>query len=158
MGTTSRAAIDDFLAQRRIAVVGVSRNKIDFSRQLWHELKKRGYDLVPVNPDAQEIDGVKCVPGVAAIQPPPDGALLLVPPEVTGRVVRDCAAAGIRRVWMHRGGGKGAVSEDAVRFCNENGISVVAGECPFMFLQHAGIVHSIHGWVKRITGTYPAAA
>ncbi len=154
----SRAVIDDFLAQKRIAFVGVSRNKIDFSRQLWRELKQRGYDLIPVHPDATQIDGVPCAPTVAAIQPPPDGALLLVPPQVTEAVVRDCAAAGVRRVWMYRGGGRGAVSDAAVRFCNENGISVVAGECPFMFLDHSGFVHSLHGWFRKLTGTYPAPA
>jgi predicted CoA-binding protein len=158
MIAASRAAIDDFLAHKRIAFVGVSRNASDFSRQLWSELKRRGYDLIPVNPDAAEIDGVPCVPAVTAIEPAPDGALLLVPPEVTDRVVRDCAAAGIRRVWMFRAGGKGAVSEAAVRFCSENDISLVAGECPFMFLEGAGLVHSLHGWWRKITGTYPRVA
>jgi predicted CoA-binding protein len=79
MASTSRAIIDDFLAHKRIAFVGVSRNASDFSRQLWGELKRRGYDLIPVNPDAAEIDGVPCVPAVTAIEPAPDR---------------------IRRVWM----------------------------------------------------------
>ena|SRR5436305_1046188 len=155
MIATKRDTIVDFLAQKRIAFVGVSRSASDFSRQLWAELKRRGYDLIPVNPDAAEIDGVPCSPAVAAIEPRPDGALLLVPPEVTERVVRDCAAAGIPRVWMYRAAGSGAVSEEAVRFCADHGISLVAGECPFMFLQGAGAVHTIHGWCRRITGTYP---
>jgi predicted CoA-binding protein len=155
MITTSRAAIDDFLSHKRIAFVGVSRNPADFSRQLWRELRRRGYDPIPVNPDAREIDGVPCVADVKAIHPAPDGALLLVTPPVTDRVVRECAAAGIRRVWMYRAAGAGAVSETAARFCVENDISLVAGECPFMFLEGAGAVHSIHGWWRKITGTYP---
>src|ERR1051326_2658630 len=107
----SRVVIEDFLAQKRIAFVGVSRNASDFSRQLWSELKRRGYDLIPVNPDATEIDGVASMPAVTSIQPRPDAALLLVPPQITNRVVRECAEAGIRRVWMNRGGGQGAVRE-----------------------------------------------
>ena len=154
MGATSRATIDDFLAQKRIAFVGVSRQASDFSRMLWSELKRRGYDLIPVNPDAGEIDGIPCVPAVTAIQPRPDGALLMVPPQVTERVVRDCAEAGIGRVWMYRAGGDGAVSPAAIQFCVDNNISLVAGECPLMFLKGAGF-HSIHGWWRKITGTYP---
>jgi predicted CoA-binding protein len=156
MTATSRAAVDDFLAQKRIAFVGVSRNRADFSRTLWKELKGRGYDLIPVNSDALEIDGVPCVSRVTSIEPKPEGALLLVPPEVTQRVVRDCDAAGIRRVWMYRAAGSGAVSEEAVRFCGEHGIAVVAGECPFMFLEGAGGVHAVHGWWRKVTGKYPA--
>jgi predicted CoA-binding protein len=154
MASTSLAVIDDFLAQKRIAFVGVSRNAADFSRQLWGELKQRGYELIPVNPDAAEIDGVPCVPAVTAIRPTPDGVLLMVPPQITESVVRECAAAGIRRVWMYRAAGVGAVSEEAVRFCNENDISVVAGECPYMFLKGNGL-HAVHGWWRKITGTYP---
>ena len=156
MTATSRATVDDFLAQKRIAFVGISRNGADFSRTLWAELKRRGYDLVPVHPEAAEIDGVACVSRVTGIQPAPDGALLLVPAETTQRIVRDCAAAGIRRVWMYRAAGRGAVSEEAVQFCGENGIAVVAGECPFMFLPGAGGVHAFHGWWRRLTGRYPS--
>jgi predicted CoA-binding protein len=154
MASTSLAVIDDFLAQKRIAFVGVSRNSSDFSRQLWGELKRRGYDLIPVNPDVAEIDGVPCAAAVTSVQPPPDGVLLLVPPQITEQVVHECAAAGIRRVWMYRAAGAGAVSETAVRFCNENDISVVAGECPYMFLKGNGL-HAVHGWWRKITGTLP---
>ena len=106
---TTRAAIDDFLAQKRLAVVGVSRNPKDFSQGLFRELRRRGYDVVPVNPNGTEVEGERCFPRVQDIAPPVDGALLMTPPETTERVVRDCVEAGISRIWMHRGGGAGAV-------------------------------------------------
>ena len=86
MTATSRGDVDDFLAQKRIAFV---RNRADFSRSLWDELKRRGYDLVPVHPEAPEIDGVPCLSRLTDIQPKPDGALLMVPAETTQRIVRD---------------------------------------------------------------------
>jgi hypothetical protein len=64
-------------------------------------------------------------------------------------VVKDCAEAGIRRVWMHRGVGAGAVSPRAVAFCHEHGLSVVEGACPYMYLPGAGLVHRVHGWLQR---------
>ena len=92
---TTRAQIDDFLAQKRLAFVGVSRNPKDFSRGLFRELQQRGYDVIPVNPQATELDGQPCWARVQDITPPVDGALLMTPPHVTNQVVRDCAEAGI---------------------------------------------------------------
>lgn len=153
--TPSLETIEEFLAQKRIAMIGVSRNPKDFSASLFGEMQRRGYDVVPVNPKASEVMGRPSFARVQDIQPPVDGALLMTTPEVTDAVVSDCAAAGIRRVWMYRAGGKGAVSEKALAFCQEHGIQVVPGQCPFMFLAGVGGVHRFHGFVRKIFGTYP---
>ena len=154
----SMEAISDFLQQKRIAMVGVSRQPNDFSSNLFEELCWRGYDVVPVNPSATEIHGHPCFANVRGIQPPVDGALLMTSPTVTETAVRDCAEAGITRVWMYRGTGQGAVSPRAIAFCLDHGIQVVPGECPFMFLPNAGVVHRIHGTIRKLTGHYPGHA
>ena len=153
--TPSLETIEDFLAQRRIAMIGVSRNPKDLSSMLFEELRKRGYDMVPVNPKAGQVLGQACFARVQEIQPPVDAALLMTNAEVTDTVVSDCAAAGIRRIWMYRAGGKGAVSKKAVEFCHEHGIQVVPGQCPFMFLPGIGGVHKFHGFVRKIIGRFP---
>src|SRR5690348_6389628 len=104
------AQICDFFSNRRIALVGVSRNARDFTRVLFREFLNRGYDAVPVHPGVAEIDGRPCFARIHYIRPPVGAALLLTTPQVTGEVVRDCAAAGVTRVWMYRGAGPGAVS------------------------------------------------
>jgi predicted CoA-binding protein len=152
---SSLNAITDFLSQKRLAVVGVSQQPTDFSRTLFHELLERGYDAVPVNPAAHDIEGQCCFARVQDISPPVDGVLLMTSPAVTETVVKDCAVAGVKRVWMYRATGKGAVSGAAVKFCESNGISVIPGECPFMFLPEAAWVHRFHGFVRRIAGAYP---
>lgn len=151
-------AIQDFLGQKRLAVVGVSQRPRDFSRVLFQEFRNRGYDAVPVNPGAREIDGQPCFARLQQIDPPVDTVLLMTSPGVTNQVVRDCAAAGVKRVWMYRAGGKGAVSDEAVQFCASNGIAVIPGECPLMFLNGSGWFHRFHGLIKRITGAYPSTA
>jgi uncharacterized protein len=142
-------AAAEFLAHKRIAMVGVSRDPRDFSRGLLRELRQRGYDVVPVNSQGGEVDGKPCARRVQEITPPVEGALLMTPPSASEGVVRDCAEAGVPRVWLFRGGGTGAVSEAAVTACRERGLSVVEGACPYMFLPHPGLVHRVHGWLWR---------
>jgi uncharacterized protein len=151
----SLETIEALLAQKRIAMIGISRNPKDFSASLFTELEPRGYDVVPVNPKASEVMGRPCSARVQDIQPPVDGALLVTTAEVTDAVISDCAAAGIRRAWIYRAGGKGAVSEKAIAFSQEHGIQVVPGQCPFMFLPGSGGVHSLHGFLRKIFGKYP---
>lgn len=153
--TLSLETIEDFLAQKRIALVGVSRNQATDSGKLFEELCRRGYDVVPVNPHTTEVQGQRCYARVQDIQPHVDAVLLMTPPEVTDTVVRDCAEAGIRRVWMYRATGKGSVSPKAIAFCQEHGIQVVPGECPFMFLPDAGGIHRFHGFFRKLTGRFP---
>ena len=147
--------IKEFLGQKRLAIIGVSQNPQDFSRALFREFENRGYDVIPVNPGATEIEGHKCFAHVQDIQPPISTALLMTSPAVTEAVVRDCAEAGVQRVWMFRGGGTGAVSRNAIGFCDSNGITVIPGECPFMFLPSTVWFHRLHGWIRRIGGSYP---
>jgi hypothetical protein len=152
---TTRNAIDDFLGLKRLAVVGVSRKPKDFTRSLFRELRSRGYDVVPVHPEATEMDGVPAVARVADMSPAPDGALLLTNPAATREVVRECQQAGIRHIWMYRAVGAGAVSPQAVEFCESHGMTVVAGECPYMFLPHSGFPHNFHAFCKKLLGSYP---
>jgi predicted CoA-binding protein len=147
--------IRDFLAQKRFAFVGVSRQSNDFSRALFREFRARGYDAIPVHPSAEAIEGIPCVHHLSEIQPPVDSVLLMTPPAATDVLVRECVQAGVKRVWLFRGGGRGAVTAEAVRRCEENGIAVVPGECPFMFFTGSSLVHRFHGFVRKISGSYP---
>jgi predicted CoA-binding protein len=153
--STRRADVEAFLAHKRIAMVGVSRVTNDFSRTLMHELEARGYEMVPVNPAAPDIGGYPCFARVQDIQPPVKAVLLMTPPAASEEVVRDCAAAGVTHVWMHRGEGIGSVSPWAVEFCRAQGMNVVAGECPYMFLEHAGFPHGVHRFFKKVMGRLP---
>lgn len=154
---TSLETIHGFLAQKRIAMIGVSREPRSFSVMLFQELVRQGYDLVPVNPHTPNVLGHPCFAHVQDVTPPVKAALLITPPQVTETVVADCARAGIRLVWMHRGMGVGAVSPKAVTFCRARGMEVIAGECPFMFLPASEGVHRIHGFLHKLTGRYPKA-
>jgi predicted CoA-binding protein len=155
--SVSLQTIEDFLAHKRIAMVGISRDPKNFSVTLFEEFRRRGYDVVPVNPHVPELFGQRCFARVQDIQPPVQAALLITAPEITDIVVKDCAQAGIGKVWMYGAGGKGAVSCQAVQFCEQRGIQVVPGQCPFMFWRDAGTIHGLHGFLRKVIGTYPHA-
>jgi hypothetical protein len=148
--------IREFLGQKRFAMVGVSRRPEHLSRALYREFSSRGYELVPVNPEAEEIEGQACFARLQEIQPPVDTVLLVTAPEGTENAVQDCVQTGVKRVWMYRGASNpGAVSASAVRFCEDHGIAVIPGQCPFMFLPGTHWFHRLHGFVKKIAGSYP---
>jgi predicted CoA-binding protein len=151
---TERQLIDDFLAQKRIAVIGVSRNSRDFTRMMFDEFVRRGYDAVPVNPNAVEIGGRRSFARAGQIDPKADAALIMTPATQSEAVARECAEAGIQRVWFYRATGRGAVDERAVDFCESRGMRVVAGRCPFMFFPSPGI-HGLHSFFLKLIGRYP---
>lgn len=138
-----------FLAVRRIAVVGVSHHEKDFSRMVFRALAERGYDVVGVNPAVSEVDGRPCFARLADVAPRAEAALLLTPPDRTDGAVQACADAGIRHVWLHRGGGPGAATPAAVALGRSLGLDLVTDLCPFMVLPGAGLPHRLHGFFRR---------
>jgi predicted CoA-binding protein len=156
---TPLAVVQDFLAQKRIAFAGLSRNTRDFSHILYREFRRRGYDVIGVNPSAGgEIDGEQVYASVAEVEPKPDAVLVMTAGARSPGVVEDCRRAGVTRVWLYRGGLPGAVNSAAIEACRKAGIAVVEGECPLMFFEGKGLAHlphKLHGVVKKLTGSYP---
>ncbi len=147
----SRSAVSDFVVQRKLAVVGVSRSGKKFGNSAYRELKAKGYQLFPIHPDAETIEGDKCFRALSALPEPVDGLLIVVPPAQTEKVVEEAAAAGIERVWMQQG----AESPVAIRFCEEHGISTVYGECILMYAEPVSFFHRTHRWLRGLFGTLP---
>ena len=148
---TSAAAIEEFLAQKSLAVAGVSRQGKKFGNIAYRALRARGYRLFPVHPTAQEIEGDRCFASLAALPEGVGGVLVVLPPAQTEAVVRDAARAGIRRVWMQQG----AASPAAIRACEENGMQVVHGHCILMFASPVRSYHQVHRWIWRLLGKLP---
>ncbi len=148
---TSRAIVQDFVSRRTLAIVGVSRQGKKFGNAALRELRAKGYKLFPVHPQAESIENERCYPNLAALPEAVEGVLVVVPPLETEKVVREAVAAGIKRVWMQQG----AESPEAIRYCQENGISVVHGECILMFAEPAAWFHRAHRWIWKLLGRLP---
>jgi len=155
---TFDAKVHDFLAQRRIAVAGVSRGNSQHaaSNLIYRRLKSTGHDVFAVNPHMQSFDGDQCYPDVRSIPGGVDGVVVVTRPETTARIVRDCNDAGVRRVWMHQSIGKGSsVSPEAVEYCRQHDISVIAGACPMMYGSGVDFGHTCMRWILKLTGGLP---
>lgn len=140
--------IQEFLDQPRIAVVGVSRNEKDFANSVFRRLRDdvRDRTVVPVNANADgaELEGTPSYRSLADLPEPVDGVIVMVPAAAAADVVRDAEAAGVPRVWLHRGVGSGAVSDEAVAVARDAGIDLVDGACPLMFDEPVHGIHRMH--------------
>lgn len=157
--TSCETKVDEFLAQKRIAVVGVSRGNTHHpaANLIYRRLKSLGHDVFAVNPHMQTFDGDRCYGNVQSIPGGVDGAVIVTRPDTTERIVHDCGEAGVRRVWMHQSLGKGSsVSPAAVDYCRHHDIEVIAGACPMMFGPGVDFGHTCMRWVLKFTGGLPA--
>jgi predicted CoA-binding protein len=135
--------VKDFLAQKKMAVVGVSDKRNTGCNLAYRKFKAAGYMVSAVNPRISNFEGDPCYPDLRSIPEKPDGVFILTNPKITGQVVQQCVELGIPRVWMHclMGTRPGlaanmtSVSADAVRIYHENGITVIPGSCPNQFLK-----------------------
>lgn len=151
--------IQDFLNQKRIAVVGVSRHNSHHpvGNLIYHRLKKSGHDTFAVNPHMQTYEGDPCYPDLQSIAGGIDAVVIVTRPEITEQVVRECPDAGVRHVWMHQGIPRKAtsVSPEAVEFCRNHDIDVIAGACPMMYGPGADFGHTCMRWALELTGGLP---
>ena len=151
--------VHDFLAQKRIAVAGVSRSKSKHpvGNLIYKRLKSTGHDVFAVNPHMQTFEGDRCYPDVQSIPGGVGGVVIITRPEVTERIVHDCREAGVGRVWMHQSIAKGttSVSPDAVDYCRRHDICVIAGGCPMMYGPDADFGHTCMRWILKLTGGLP---
>lgn len=135
--------VQDFLAQKKIAVVGVTDKRETGCNLNYKKFKATGYKVYAVNPHIATFDGDPCYPDLKSLPEKPDAVFILANPKVTDQIVRQCVELGIKRVWMHcmMGTKPGlaasmtSVSPEAVRLCRENGIEVIPGACPSQFLK-----------------------
>jgi uncharacterized protein len=156
--TTLEDKVHDFLDQPRIAVAGVSRNRSHHpvGNLIYERMKATGHEVFAVNPNMQTYHGDACYPNLQSIPGGVDAVMIITRPETTERIVRDCDAAGVRRVWMHQSMGKTtSVSPNAVEYCREHDISVIAGACPMMYAGDVDFGHTCMRWLLKLTGGLP---
>jgi predicted CoA-binding protein len=149
-----KEAAAEFLAMKRIAVTGVSRNpKGHGANLIFNRLRDRGYEVFAVNPGADEVEGVRCYHALRDIPGGVDAVVMGTKPATTAQTMRECAELGIKYTWMHGPAfGPGSVSEEATTFGREHGITVIDGGCPLMFKPTADFGHKM---MRVMSGKVP---
>ncbi len=135
--------VQDFLAQKKVAVVGVSDKRETGCNDSYRKFKANGYQVYAVNPRISTYDGQTCYADLKSIPEKVDAVFILASPKVTEQIVQQCVDLGVKHVWMHcmmgtkpgLAAGMTSVSQSAVEMCKANGIEVIPGACPNQFLQ-----------------------
>jgi len=138
--------VQGFLAQKKIAVVGVSDKRETGCNLSYKKFKEAGYQVYAVNPRISTFEGDPCYADLKSIPEKPDAVFMLTNPKVTEQIVQQCVDLGIKHVWMHcmmgtkpgLAAGITSVSQSAVEMCKVNGIEVIPGACPNQFLKPDG--------------------
>lgn len=144
--------VRDFVAQKRLALAGASRSGKKFGNVLLRELVSRGYEVVPVHPGADTIEGLPCARDLASVAGRVDALVVATPPAAAARLVAEAGAAGIRRAWLQQGAGSPEAAEEA----RKAGVALVQGHCLLMFLPGAKGIHRFHRGLWRLLGRLPA--
>jgi len=151
-----KQAAAGFLAGKRVAVTGVSRNRgAHGSNAVYQRLRDRGYQVFAVNPNTDRVEGDKSYSDLHAIPGGVGAVVIATSPEHAEATMRECAELGIKKVWMHRAFGTGSVSAEATAYGRANGIFVIDGGCPCMFAPTADPGHKAMRFVLTLTGKVP---
>lgn len=154
--TTIKEAASEFLAHKRVAVTGVSREPGKHgSNAVYTRLRDRGYDVFAVNPNADTVEGDRAYHDLRSIPEGLEAVVIGTRPEVADQTMRDCVDLGIEHVWMHRGPGKGSVSKTAAEYGREHGVKVIDGGCPCMFDPTGDRGHKVMRRLFTLTGNVP---
>lgn len=160
--STIEAAAAEFLAQSCIAVAGVSSRRDTPANSIYRALRSRGRTVFAVHPTLAEFEGDRCYRDLASLPQKPDGLVIVTRPEIAEELIRQCAAAGVPRVWLHNMLGTRprfmksmaakmtSVPPAAVEICRAGGIRVIPGSCPMQFIGDAG--HRCMRGILRFAG------
>jgi predicted CoA-binding protein len=147
---TSLKQIEDFIAAGPVAMVGVSRNPKKFGYMAFKELKEKGLTLIPVNPKAEEILGVKAYPDINALPSGVQGIIIMTKKDQTAGIIKEAKAIGIKNVWVQQM----AESKEAIKELEGSGINYITGECILMHYKPDS-VHRFHKVLKKFFGRFP---
>jgi uncharacterized protein len=140
--------IEKLLQPKKLAVVGASTNARSFGHNVYRELKRLGFSLIPINPHHAEVDGDKCYKSLTDLPTHVDSALFVLSPEAAVSVVAEARAAGIKYIWFQQMADYAA----AVKAAEEVGIETVSKRCILMYAQPVKGFHAFHRFLTKIVG------
>ena len=148
---TNLREIQQFLTPKKIAVAGASRNSKKFGGTIFQELKARGFELSPVNQNAEEIQGVPCYQSVQDLPPEIKHLYIVTPRKSTDSVVNDAISRGMDMIWIQQK----SETPEAIKAIKEAGIPLIHNKCIMMFADPVKGPHKFHRFLAKVFGSYP---
>ena len=150
MAKNSLATINEFLEPKSFAFIGLSRDPKKFSRSVFKELRAKGYEVFPVNPNMDDVEGVKCYHDISELPKNVRHALFMTPKPSTVSAVESAINSGFTYLWLQQG----TESREAINVAKENGVKLVSGAC-IMMHSNPGGVHAFHRFLSKMFGAFP---
>ncbi len=148
---TTRKDIEQFLDDKTFAIAGVSRNPSKFGHMVYRDLKKWGYRVFPINPNAEAIDGDRCYKSLSDLPAGIDHLLILTPRKETDQVLKEAIKKGITRIWVQQM----SETKDTLRLAEEYNIDIIHKRCIYMFAEPVAGIHKFHKTLMKIFGRLP---
>jgi predicted CoA-binding protein len=150
MAKNSLTSIDAFLKPKKFAFIGLSRDPKKFSRAVFKELHAKGYDIYPVNPNMDDVEGIRCYHNVSDLPEDVKHGLFMTPKSNTAGAVENAVHHGFTHVWIQQG----AETKEAAEIARQNALKLVNGACIMMHADPAG-VHKFHRFLSKLFGAFP---
>jgi predicted CoA-binding protein len=143
--------IQKFLAPRKIAIAGVSRNDKKFGGVIFKELRQKGFVLYPINPNAEEIQGVKCYKSVSDLPSDVEHLFIVTRNTETESVAKAAIERGVKMIWIQQK----SDTPEAVKLIEDAGIPLIYKKCILMFADPVKSIHAFHRFFVKTFGKYP---
>jgi hypothetical protein len=148
-------SVADFLAGKRIIVAGVSRSGSAPANAIFRRLRESGHEVIPVNPNASQVEGQQCYPDVRSVPGPVHGVMVVTHPSISAAVAREAIERGVKHIWFHRSFGSGSVAPEALQECRALGVDPIVGGCSLMYCQPLDLGHRFFRWWLRLQRRVP---
>lgn len=140
-----------FFAPKRMAVAGASRDPKKFGGSVIKELKEKGFDLYPVNPFAEEIQGLKCFKSVNDLPDEVKHLLIVTPKSSTAEVAGQAVEKKMEMVWIQQM----SDNQESMQILQDAHIPFIHNKCILMFADPVKGPHRFHRFFVKIFGKYP---
>nr|NQU94580.1 CoA-binding protein [Bacteroidota bacterium] len=148
---TKLNSVKEFLAQKHLALAGISRTKSKFGNTIFKELTAKGYMLYPIHHELKEYEGVSCYPDVKSLPENVSGIIICTKPDQAKGLVEEAISNGIRHIWLQQG----AQRKDVVDLVKDRDVNLIAKECVLMFAEPTAFFHRFHRSINKFVGKYP---
>jgi uncharacterized protein len=148
---TTKENIDKFIANKKIAVVGASSKRNNFGKEVIKDLQKRGYEPIPVHPEAPNFFGLSCVKTIKELPKDVQAIHISTSKKFTASIVKEALEHGIKSIWIQQM----SETEEAIKLTDKSDVNLIYGECIFMFAEPVGGIHKFHRSIKKLFGALP---
>lgn len=112
---------EGMLEKRVWAVIGANDNPEKYGNMIYKKLKAHGYEVYPVNPNYEAIEGDPCYPNLKSLPKKPEVLDMVVSPKRGKAVIEEAAELGVENIWLQ----PGTFNNEIMSLIQEKGLNAV---------------------------------